>query len=82
MHSREEGGERRAPSGISASNDIFIPPRPVVAQRPACNAADMLPQKTGVLARDKMRQLLADALAMALPDVRGGEPGHYSRVTP
>ena len=45
------------------------------AARPAANAAGMVPPKTGVPARDKMRQLLADALTMALPDVRGGEPG-------
>lgn len=45
------------------------------APRPAAYAAGMAPPKTGVGARDKMRQLLADALTMALPDVRGGEPG-------
>lgn len=87
---RASGGSARAPSqgqssqnravlGASAANDIFIPSRPPPVQRPTGNGAGMVPPKTGVVARDTMRQLLTDALAKALPDVEGGEPGQCPR---
>lgn len=72
--------QNRTVLGASAANDIFIPSRPAPAvQRPAGNGVGMVPPKTGVGARDTMRQLLTDALAKALPDVDGGEPGQYPR---
>ena len=39
------------------------------------NAPGMRPPKTGVGQRDKMRELLRDALALALDDVPDGQPG-------
>ena len=37
-------------------------------------AAKAAVKRTGVQARDKMRELLADSLAVALPDVVNGVP--------
>jgi len=52
------------------SRPISAPPR---SRDP--NAPGMRPPKTGVGQRDKMRELLKDALALALDDVPDGQPG-------
>ena len=51
------------------------PSKPSAPPRRDPNSAGMQPPKTGVPQRDKMRDLLRDALALALDDVPDGRPG-------
>ena len=72
---------RQAPGGGSAKPSAAQPAaQPQRSSKPSApcrdpNAAGMRPPKTGVVQRDKMRELLTDALVLALDDVPDGQPG-------
>ena len=73
-----EAAPRPAPGARASSEQPTVQPQqpsnPGAARRDP-SSAGMRPPKTGVPQRDKMRELLRDALALALDDVPDGNPG-------